>query len=100
MVIRGDQGHGQDQQEPARDGTIAGIEKRDSGEESSEDGHVARGEAAVVPSAVEPVKVVARLVCKPDPRVGPPENILAEPFQQIGKGDGATGELKKTVIAR
>lgn len=98
MVVCSYQGHGQDQNESKGDGTVAGIEKPDGGKESGEDRHVARGKTAVLSPPMEPVEVVVHLVCKPDPRVGPSENVLEDPFQEIGKGDGAAGELEKPCL--
>src|ERR1700676_1056491 len=98
MVVRGDQGHGQDQSESNGDGTVTGIEKPDGGEESGEDRHVARGETAVLSPTMEPVEVVAHLICKPDRCVGPAENVFEKPFQEIGKGNGAAGELEKPCL--
>jgi len=95
VVVCDDQRHGQAQQESGRDVTIAGIEKPDGSQESGEDRHVPRRETAVVSPAVEPVEVVAPLVYKPDPRVDPSENQLAEPFQEIGERDGAAGKSGK-----
>ena len=98
MVVRADQGDGQDQKKSKGDGTVAGIDKPDGGEESGEDRHVARGETAVDAPAMEPVEVVAHPVFKPDPRVDPSENKLEDPFQEIGQGDGAAGELGKPCL--